>query len=71
MSVNDALCERELDLEMADALPPRETLGINVVVAPTVTVTTVTGVAVATQVLSNFSSNSAGVFQFVHVTSIG
>jgi hypothetical protein len=72
-----SLCERglgleELDLETADVLPSRETLGmpvvnVNIVFAPVVTVNT--GVAIATQVLSSDSSNSAWVFQFVHVAS--
>ncbi len=53
MSTSEALCERELDLEMADVLPPRETLvTINVVVAPQVNVTTQTAVAIAANVLS-------------------
>jgi hypothetical protein len=63
-----ALCDRELDLEMADVLPRKETLGVpTIVVAPTITVTPVVGVAIATQVLSNESSNGAWVFQYVHV----
>ena len=68
-----SLCERalgleELDLEMADVLPHRDTLGvpaINVVVAPTVVINT--GVAIATQVLSHDSVNSALVLQSVHI----
>ena len=63
-----ALCERELELEMADVLPHRETLGvpaININIEPIVTINT--GVAIATQVLSVGSSNGAWVFQYVHV----
>jgi hypothetical protein len=72
-----SLCERgldleELDLEMVDMLPSRDTLGVpavnvNLVLDPVITVST--GVAVATQVLSIDSSNGAWVFQFVHVGS--
>jgi hypothetical protein len=72
-----SLCARgldleELDLEMADVLPSRDTLGVpainvNIVLDPVITVNT--GVAVATQVLSIDSSNGAWVFQFVHVGS--
>ena len=56
------LCERELDLEMAEMLPYRETLGIpainiNLVIAPNITIQT--GVAIATQVLSPNSSDNA------------
>jgi len=66
---SEALCERELELEMADVLPHRDTLGmpfINITVAPVITVAALTGVAVATQVLTNESSNLASVFQSVH-----
>ena|SRR5271165_2917807 len=72
-----SLCGRELDLEeldleIADVLPHREALGVpamnfNFNFEPIVTVNT--GVAVATQVLSVGSSNSAWVFQYVHVAT--
>jgi hypothetical protein len=68
LRLSEALCERELDLEMADVLPNRDTLGmlsINITVAPSITVVAATGVAVATQVLANESSNIASVFQSV------
>jgi hypothetical protein len=58
----------ELDLELADVLPHRETLGvpaINLNIEPIVTINT--GVATATQVLSFGSTNGAWVFQYVHV----
>ena len=58
--------EYELDLEMAEVLPHREALGtpsISVTVAPTVTV--VSGVAIATQVLNVESTNLAAVVQHV------
>jgi len=67
--VNEALCERELDLEIADVLSARETLtipSISIVVAPTVTVTAVSGVAIAVQVLSDQSSNVAAALTYVH-----
>ena len=40
-----------------------------IVVAPSITVTPVVGVAVATQVLTNQSSNAAWVIQYVHTSS--
>jgi hypothetical protein len=63
-----ALCERELDLEMADVLPDRETLALvpAITVAPSITVTPVVGVSIATQVLTSNSSNAAWVLQYVH-----
>jgi hypothetical protein len=62
----------ELDLEMAELLPRRDTLGVpvvtvNMVFEPVITINT--GVAVATQVLSTDSSNGAWVLQFVHVAT--
>ena len=75
MGAEISLCQRELDLEeldleMAEVLPRRDTLGvpavnINFVFDPVITVNT--GVAVATQVLSTGSSNNAWVLQFVYV----
>ena len=69
MSSETGLCERDLDLEIAEALPTRETLGLpainlNLVIAPNITIQT--GVGIATQVLSPNSVNSAWVFQYVH-----
>jgi hypothetical protein len=68
LHLSDALCERELDLEMADVLPHRETLGslVNITIAP-ITVVAMTGVAIATQVFSNGSNNIASVFQSLHI----
>ena len=63
-----AFSERELDLEMADVLPDRDTLGTPlIVVQPQITVTPVIGLAIATQVLTNHSSNAAWVIQNVHL----
>ena len=69
MHFSEALCVRELELEMADVLPDRDTLGvlpINITVAPVINVAAVTGVAVATQLFTNESSNLASIFQSVH-----
>ena len=63
----NAFSERELDLEMADALPHRDTLGLPVIVVdPSITVTPVIGVSIATQVLTNNSNNASWVLQYVH-----
>lgn len=70
MSANEALCERELDLEMAEVLSPRETLTalpMNISVSPTIVVTPVIGVAVAVQALTIGSNNIAALIQNVHV----
>jgi hypothetical protein len=72
LHLSEALCERELDLEVADILPHRDTLGLlpaNITVAPDIAVAVVTGAAVATQVLTNDSSNIAAVSQYVNLTS--
>jgi hypothetical protein len=62
-----AFCESELELEVADVLPHRETLGIpNITVAPVITVTPVIGTSIATQVLTSQSSNASWVVQYVH-----
>ena len=68
--LSEALCERELDLEMADVLPPRDTLGVmplNITVAPAINVGVATGVAVATQVLTKEASNLAAVLTVVNL----
>lgn len=69
MPVNEALCERELDLEMAEVLSPRETLTspINIAVSPHIVVVPTIGVAVAVQALTVGSNNVAAVLQNVHV----
>jgi hypothetical protein len=66
MSVSEALCESELDLEMAEVLSPRETLGtlpINITVNPNIIVTPVIGVAVAVQAATIGSNNVAALVQ--------
>lgn len=69
MHLSEELCQCELDLEIADVLPHRDTLGIipGITVAPHITVAAVTGVAIATQVLTNRSSNIAAVITSLHV----
>ena len=69
MHLSEELCRRELDLEIADVLPHRDTLGIipGIVVAPHITVAAVTGVAIATQVLTNRSTNVAAVITNLHI----
>lgn len=69
MRLSEELCERELDLEIADVLPHRDTLGVipSITVAPHITVAAVTGVAIATQVLTNRSTNIAAVLTSLHV----
>jgi hypothetical protein len=66
---NQALCDRELDLEMAEVLSPRETLTtpINIVVTPTVVVTPAVALAVAVQAATIGSNNFAAVIQNLHV----
>jgi hypothetical protein len=63
----EALLEHELDFEMADMLPHRDTLGLVTLPTITVTVTPVIGVAVATQVLTNRSINAAALAQIVSI----
>jgi hypothetical protein len=66
---NKALCEHELDLEIADVLPHRETLGVvpSITVSPSITVIPQVGVSIATQVLTNQSSNASWVAQYANV----
>ena len=67
MHLSEALCEHELDLEMADVLPNRDTLGLvpNITVAPTIVV--VTQVPIAIQTLTKESSNLAAALAAIHV----
>ena len=67
---SEALCERELDLEMAEALPRRDTLGaspIYIVVEPQIAVAAQTGVALAFSVLSSNTITAAQVFNGLHL----
>jgi hypothetical protein len=64
VDMDGALSERDLDLEMADVLPPRETLTlggspINITVNVPIAVGVATGVAIATQVLTSHATNIA------------
>jgi hypothetical protein len=69
LPISEALCEHELDLEMAEVLSPRETLTtpINIVVVPSITVTPVVGLAVAVQAATVKANNVAALIQNVHV----
>ena len=69
MSVSEALCQSELDLEMAEVLSPRETLAvpINITVDPSIVVTPVVGLAVAVQAATIGSNNVAVLIQNLHV----
>jgi hypothetical protein len=72
LSVNEGICQGELDLEMAEVLSPRETLAlavpsINITVDPSIVVTPVVGLAVAVQAATIGSNNFAAVFQNLHV----
>ena len=70
MSVNGALSQSELDIEMAEVLPPRETLAaipINITVDPNIVVTPVVGFAVAVQAATIGSNNAAVLIQNLHV----
>jgi hypothetical protein len=69
MSVSEALCESELDLEMAEVLAPRETLAIpiNISVDPNIVVTPVVGLAIAVQAATIGSNNVAVLLQNLHV----
>jgi hypothetical protein len=64
MHSDSGLSEHELSLEMATALPDRNTLGIAVTTSPDITVTPVVGVAIATQVLTKDASNVAWLTQY-------
>jgi hypothetical protein len=71
MSVSEALNQSELDFEMAEVLPPRETLAtwipINITVDPNIVVTPVVGLAVAVQAATIGSNNAAVLIQNLHV----
>ncbi len=67
---SEALCQHELDLEMAEALPHRDTLAaspIIIVVDPHIAVAAQTGVALAFTVLSSRTTTVASVFNNLHV----
>ena len=66
----EALCERELDLEIAEALPHRDTLTappISIVVAPKIAVAAQSGVALALTVLSSNTITAASVMNSLHL----
>jgi hypothetical protein len=70
MSVSEALSQSELDIEMAEMLPPRETLAaipINITVNPNIVVTPVVGLAVAVQAATFGSNNAAVLIQNLHL----
>jgi hypothetical protein len=69
LSVSEALCQSELDLEMAEVLSPRETLAIpiNITVDPNIVVTPVIGLAIAVQAATIGSNNVAVLLQNLHV----
>jgi hypothetical protein len=69
LSVSEALCQSELDLEMAEVLSPRETLAIpiNITVDPNIVVTPVIGLAIAIQAATIGSNNIAVLVQNLHV----
>ena len=71
MSVKEGLGQGELDLEMAEVLPPRETLTIavpiNITVDPSILVTPVVGLAIAVQAATIGSNNAAVLIQNLHV----
>jgi len=70
LSVSEALSQSELDIEMAEVLPPRETLAaipINITVNPNIVVTPVVGLAVAVQAATIGSNNAAVLIQNLHV----
>jgi len=68
LDIGQALCERELDLEMADVLPRRNTMSINIVVAPDIAVVAQTGVAIAINAASSRSAAVAAVFNGASIT---
>lgn len=61
--MSEALCDSELHLEMADVLPDREALSIQIG-APQITVVTQVGVSTAVTALSKYSFTSASSFNF-------
>ena len=67
----EGLGQGELDLEMAEVLPPRETLTIavpiNITVDPSILVTPVVGLAIAVQAVTIGSNNAAILIQNLHV----
>jgi hypothetical protein len=67
----EGLGQGELDLEMAEVLPPRETLTIavpiNITVDPNILVTPVVGLAIAVQAVTIGSNNAAVLIQNLHV----
>jgi hypothetical protein len=71
LSVIEGLGHGELDLEMAEVLPPRETLTIavpiNITVDPNIVVTPVVGFAIAVQAATIGSNNAAVLIQNLHV----
>jgi hypothetical protein len=71
LSVKEELGQGELDLEMAEVLPPRETLTlavpINITVDPNIVVTPVVGFAIAVQAATIGSNNAAVLIQNLHV----
>jgi hypothetical protein len=70
MSVSEALSQSELDGEMAEVLPPRETLAaipINITVDPNIVVTPVIGLAIAVQAATIGSNNAAVLIQSLHL----
>jgi len=71
LSVMEGLGQGELDLEMAEVLPPRETLTIavpiNITVDPSILVTPVVGLAIAVQAATIGSNNAAVLIQNLHV----
>jgi hypothetical protein len=67
---SQAMCESELDLELADALPHRDTLTlspITIVVTPTITVANQIGVANAITVLSKGTTTIASAINILHL----
>ena len=66
MKSSEGLLERELDIEMADVLSHRETLGLVTISTPTITVVPTIGVAIAVQAVTNHSNNVAWLSQYVH-----
>jgi hypothetical protein len=70
MSVSEALSQSELDGEMTEVLPPRETLAaipINITVDPNIVVTPVIGLAIAVQAATIGSNNAAVLIQSLHL----
>jgi hypothetical protein len=70
LSVKEGLGQGELDLEIAEVLPPRETLTLavpNIQVNPTIIVTPAFGLAIAVQAATVGSQNAAVLIQNLHV----